>query len=93
MRLHLIEFHEQLWFPATIREEITDALQFGLNLTKAYAPIAALLQNAMACNRSHSIVDLCSGGGGPWRKLSETLQRAGPPFQILLTDKISKTER
>jgi len=90
MRIHLIEFHEQLWFPASIREEITDALQFGLNLTQAYAPIAALLQNALACNWSHSIVDLCSGGGGPWRKLSETLQQDGQPLQILLTDKYPK---
>jgi len=90
MRLHLIEFHEQLWFPATIREQITDALQFGLNLTQAYAPIAALLQSALERNRSHSIVDLCSGGGGPWRKLSETLRQSGQPLQILLTDKYPK---
>ena len=87
MRVHLIEFHEQLWFPATIREEITDALQFGLDLCKAYAPIATLLRNALTCNRNHSIVDLCSGGGGPWPRLSEKLQQAGQSLQILLTDK------
>ena len=87
MRVHLIEFHEQLWFPATIREEITDALQFGLHLCKAYAPVAALLRNALDSNRSHSIVDLCSGGGGPWPRLSDKLQQAGQSLQILLTDK------
>ena len=92
MRIHLIEFHEQLWFPATIREEITDALQFGLDLCKAYAPIAALLRNALACNHSHSIVDLCSGGGGPWPRLSEKLQQAGQPLQILLTDKYPRLD-
>lgn len=87
MRVHLIEFHEQLWFPATIREEITDALQFGLDLCKAYAAIAALLRNALDSNRSQSIVDLCSGGGGPWPRLSDQLQQAGQSLQILLTDK------
>jgi hypothetical protein len=87
-RLHLIEFHEQPWFPTSIRNSVTDALQFGLNLAKAYAPIAPLLQGALDSTHSNSIVDLCSGAGGPWLDLSPRLHGNQPSgLQILLTDK------
>src|ERR1019366_1986643 len=46
-RVQYTELHEQAWFPASVRDEITDALQFGFNLLKAYAPIAPLLQRAL----------------------------------------------
>ena len=81
-RVQFIELHEQPWFPSSIRDEITDALQFGFNLFEVYAPIAPLLQNALDSTRSGSIVDLCSGGGGPWLDLSRKLQsrkREGEP--------------
>ena len=86
-RLQLIEFHEQPWFPSSLRDEITDALQFGLNLLKAYEPIAPRLKSVLDSTRTRSIVDLCSGAGGPWLGLSRKLQRDAQPFHILLTDK------
>jgi hypothetical protein len=95
-RIQFIEIHEQRWLPSSIRDDITNTLQFGLNLFHAYAPIAPLLQRAIDSTRNgtnggRSIVDLCSGGGGPWfdlsRKLqSQTLEGAPAPFQIWLTD-------
>lgn len=87
-RVQFIEIHEQPWFPSSLRDEITDALQFGLNSLRTYAPIAPLLQRVIASTRARSIVDMCSGGGGPWLDLSERL-RAGTEssLQILLTDK------
>lgn len=86
-RVQFIELHEQSWFPSSLRDEITDALQFGLNLLKAYAPIAPLLQSMLASTRSRSIVDMCSGAGGPWLGLSRKLQPDAQVFRILLTDK------
>jgi hypothetical protein len=94
-RAQFIEIHEQPWFPSSIRDETTDALQFGLNLAKAYAPIAPLLQGVLDSLESCSIVDLCSGGGGPWLELarelqSRKLQGGAPGLQIShiwLTDK------
>jgi len=86
-RVQFIELHEQPWFPSSVRDEITDALQFGFNLLKAYEPIAPLLQSALDCTRSRSIVDLCSGGGGPWFDLSRMLQGDPTSLQIWLTDK------
>src|ERR1700682_1794189 len=85
-RVQFIELHEQPWFPPSLRHEITDALQFGLNLLKAYAPIAPLIQTMLDSARCRSIVDVCSGGGGPWLDLSRKLQ-PDAAFQILLTDK------
>jgi hypothetical protein len=86
-RVQFIELHEQSWFPSSLRDEITDALQFGLNLLKAYAPIAPLLQVMIDSTRSRSIVDMCSGAGGPWLDLSRKLQPDAQVLHILLTDK------
>ncbi len=86
-RVQFIELHEQPWFPPFLRHEITDALQFGLGLLKAYEPIVPLLQRVLDYTRSRSIVDLCSGGGGPWLDLSRKLQPDAHGFHILLTDK------
>jgi hypothetical protein len=86
-RAQPIELHEQPWFPSTLRHEITDALQFGLNLLKAYAPIAPLLQNSLDSTGCRSIVDMCSGGGGPWIGLSRSFHPDARGLHILLTDK------
>jgi hypothetical protein len=87
-RVQFIELHEQPWFPASVRDEITDALQFGLNFLKAYAPITPLLRSVLDATEGRSIVDLCSGGGGPWLDLSRRLQGdTQPSFQIWLADK------
>jgi hypothetical protein len=86
-RPQLIELHEQPWFPLSLRHEITDALQFGLNRLKAYAPIAPLLQSSLQSTQCRSIVDMCSGSGGPWLDLSRRLQPDVQVFHILLTDK------
>jgi hypothetical protein len=101
-RVQFIEIHDQLWFPASVRNEITEALQFGLDFSKVYAPIVPLLERALDSTRSRasaagsaveqSVVDMCSGGGGPWldlsRKLySRKLAAEGSVLQIWLTDK------
>jgi hypothetical protein len=91
-RIQFIELHEQPWFPSSLRDGMTDALQFGFNLLKAYAPIAPLLQDALDSAGSRSIVDICSGAGGPWLDLSRRLRSStvqGNPrgLQIWLTDK------
>jgi hypothetical protein len=104
-RIQYIEIHDQSWFPSAIRDEITDALQFGFNKIKAYSPIAPVLQDAFDSARPSAsdrktIVDLCSGGGGPWFDLAKKIQRRLPngdpqPLQIWLTDKfpnVSGTE-
>src|SRR5215472_6392560 len=86
-RIQFIELLDEPWFPSFLRNNVTDALQFGLSLLKAYAPIAPLLLSALDSTQSHSIVDLCSGGGGPWLDLSRQFQLDTQGFHILLTDR------
>jgi hypothetical protein len=85
-RIQFIELHEQPWFPSLLREEITDALQCGLRVLKAYAPAAPTLQTLLNATEAQSIVDICSGGGGPWLELCQMLRSCGV-LQITLTDK------
>jgi uncharacterized damage-inducible protein DinB len=66
LRVQFIEINDEPWFPSSLRNNVTDALQFGLSLLKGYAPIAPLLLSTLDSTRSKSIIDLCSGGGGPW---------------------------
>jgi len=96
-RIQFFELHEQAWFPAPLRDGVTDALQFGIRRLHFYAPIVPMLERAIDATESQSIVDMCSGGGGPWIDLSRQLEgrRApspnaegqAPDFQVLLTDK------
>jgi hypothetical protein len=86
-RVQFIELHEQPWFPSSLRDGITDALQFGFNLLKIYAPVVPLLQSALDSARSGSIIDMCSGGGGPWLDLCGKLHGNPSALQIWLTDK------
>lgn len=86
-RIQFIELHEQPWFPSGLRNEITDALQCGSEILKAYASVSTLLQRALDATRSRSIVDVCSGSGGPWLDLSQQLRGNAAEYSILLTDK------
>ena len=101
-RVQFIELHEQPWFPSSLRDDVTDAMQFGFNLLRAYAPTAPLLQsvidshgngaNVPRSSPGQSIVDMCSGGGGPWLDLARELRNrkaAGDSagLQVWLTDK------
>jgi len=86
-RIQFIELHEQTWFPAFLRNDITDTLQCALNLSRAYASVVPLLQRALISTGNRSIVDLCSGGGGPWVDLSGKLKGEADAFRVALTDK------
>jgi hypothetical protein len=87
-RVQLIELHEQWWFPSFLRDDVTEVLQAGLNRFKAYAAIAPLLRRVLDSTQCRSIVDMCSGGGGPWVGLVRKVRGdAWACLQIQLTDK------
>lgn len=91
-RLHLIEIEDQPWCPRVIRDYATDYLQFATVATKAYASVMPLLADALKRTDSRRILDLCSGGTGPWLDLLPMLRAAGVDASIRLTDKYPNRE-
>src|SRR5438034_6575208 len=81
MRLPLVEIHDLAPGPRSLRDALTDFLAFTENLTGAYDPVGPLLRRALERTQARRIVDLCSGAGGPWRRLGA---RVGVP--VILTD-------
>ena len=76
-RLHLIEIEDQPWCPRLIRDYATDYLQFAIVAWKAYASVMPLLADALKRTCSRQILDLCSGGAGPWVDMLPALRAAG----------------
>jgi hypothetical protein len=87
-RIKLSEIHEQPWFPKTFRDGVMDALQAVFRIGKIYEPVTARLVSAVKASGAHRLIDLCSGAGGPWISLHQTLARENrDPLEICLTDK------
>ncbi|HEX3470836.1 MAG TPA: hypothetical protein VHT28_06575 [Silvibacterium sp.] len=82
------ELHDQPPFPGFLRDLMTDGLEAMWNSQDIYGPIVPRLQRALAAAGTSRIIDLCSGGGGPWIKLARDLAESGEPTPaVLLTDK------
>jgi len=87
-RVDISEIHERSWFPQSLRNLVTDSLQFILNTGRVYRPVAHRLQRAIDSAGAHRVIDLCSGGAGPWLWLHSILRADGSdPVEIVLTDK------
>ena len=88
-RLHLFEIHDQPWCPRSLRDALTDFLQFTINLGRTYAAIVPMLRDAIVRSGATSVLDLCSGAGGPWRGWLREPRGDTPgfPVPVLLSDK------
>jgi len=87
-RVHLVELHEQPWFPAVWRDLLTDYLSFYATVFRPYACVAPLLAEALEREGSARIVDLCSGAGRPLLSLVPALQESGiRDLEVVLTDR------
>jgi hypothetical protein len=87
-RLHLFEFEDQKWCPRVIRETTTDFLSAYYHLKNIYQPAFEKIAEVLDKTQLNTIVDCCSGSGGPIKKLLEHLSNAGKEnIQITLTDK------
>jgi hypothetical protein len=85
-RIHLVEFEDLHWFPKNIRNYMTDFLQFTANRFDFYKTIIPILQKGIKASGTNQIVDLASGGGGGWLKLSERISEEMPDVKVRLTD-------
>jgi len=87
-RIELQEIHDHPAFPAPLRDLVTDALQALWNFGNTYQPILGDLLRGMERAGTREVLDLCSGGGGPWLRLArEPELQADPKIVVRLTDR------
>lgn len=91
-RIHLFEFLDLLWYPQTFRRMQTDYLQFAATMGMGHQNLVPLIAKAMQYAGTTQIVDLCSGGTGPWMRLQEHFKQAGLSVTVKLTDKYPDPE-
>jgi hypothetical protein len=80
------EIHDSSWFPKNLRDRVTEALEAVWNANQTYRPIAGRLRAALQQAGTNCVLDLCSGGGGPWPSLYRELAH-GEPLTVRLTDR------
>lgn len=85
-RLHLFELEDQPWFPALLRRGMTDYLAEMIARTKPYTAALPLLRQFVERYPGATVVDLCSGGGGPWPQLASELIGPHAASRLVLTD-------
>jgi len=87
-RVQLFEFEDLPWFPQVVRECMTDFLSFlGQRGRGVYAGFAQRLAEAVQATGDDTLLDLCSGGGGPALTIAGLLREQwATPMRVLLTD-------
>jgi hypothetical protein len=86
-RLHLIELEDQPWLPATIRNYMTDLLNYMVTMLGLYDAVVPVLYQGLAATGAREILDICSGGGGPLRRIHARLaQEYGLSVRVRLSD-------
>ena len=85
-RQQLFEIQDFSWTPAAIRNGITDYLQFLLKEIGLYNVVAPLVLKLLKTSHQNSIIDLCSGGGGPMIHLMDSINNLEDHYQLTLTD-------
>lgn len=74
-RIHLFEFEDQSWFPDWIRVRMTRMIVVVHRLLGTSQNLSELLAKAIKKTGATSIVDLCSGSGGPMLEVVELLKK------------------
>ena len=86
--IHLIEFHEQAWFPVFLRDAVTDYLHYVTAKMDAYKSIVPLLADELRDQPNPQILDLCAGGTGGIAQVQQHLEAAlGKEVPVLISDK------
>ncbi len=84
-RRQLVELEDLAWCPRAVRDGGTDWLAFKFNTMKDFNAVAPKVRAAMDATGTSVVLDLCSGGGGPWPALLQELTRSGPA-RVVLSD-------
>lgn len=87
-RTNVPELEDYDWFPAPLRNALTDMLRISSTTFHVFDGAAPVIRDLLASSGAERIVDLCSGGGGPLLSLLDVLDRRhGVRTPVVLTDK------
>ena len=84
-RRQVVEIEDLAWCPRAVRDGGTDWLAFMANTAGMFAGAAPKIRAAMQATGTSNVIDLCSGGGGPWLTLEAELAKSGP-VSVVLSD-------
>jgi hypothetical protein len=86
-RWHLFEFNDQHWLPEPLRRAMTDYLRTVIELARGFDVLAPRIASALRASGQSHVVDLCSGGAGPYAHLAPAIAaETGQPVRVTLTD-------
>jgi len=74
-RIHLFEFEDFIWFPNWLRKCLTRMMVVMHKLLNTGEEMAALVARGLSYAENNTIVDLCSGSGGPMAEVIEILKK------------------
>tara|TARA_R110002111_G_scaffold262875_1_gene342535 strand:+ start:99999 stop:100796 length:798 start_codon:yes stop_codon:yes gene_type:complete len=86
-RRQLFEFGDCTWLPGLFRNFMTDYLRFVSSQFNLFGGTLSVLVEVLQRTGSSEIVDIASGGGGPWLSLVPQLRTEIPKLKIRLTDR------
>jgi len=98
-RRHLIELHEQPWFPEVWRDLFRTGLGKAFVLTGLSRQTSCILAPFLSAHRPVEVLDLCSGSGelsiDSWRRALSAQEGEGAPpsCQLILSDLYPTPER
>ncbi|TYP95357.1 hypothetical protein LX73_0658 [Fodinibius salinus] len=84
-RIHLFEFEDFAWFPDWLRRCIMRLIAVMHDLLGTSHKIAKLIANPLRDSYSSTILDLCSGSGGPMPEVLQILHDKYDMHNISLT--------
>ncbi|MEM7372097.1 MAG: hypothetical protein AAF587_26000 [Bacteroidota bacterium] len=93
-RIHLFEFEDQSWFPNVLRMAMTRLIVLVHRFFGSSEALADLLAMALKRSGQSTILDLCSGSGGPMPEVAKLLKEKHDlsDVKIVLSDLYPNTE-
>jgi hypothetical protein len=86
-RLQLIELEDSPWLPRFLRDMMTEYLRWVMDASGCYDPAAPMIAALLRRSGGRDVVDLASGGGGPWLRLLPMIDaELGTAVRVMLTD-------
>lgn len=87
-RIHFVEICDKPWCPSFIRDGATDLLRCFEETGRYFDCIVDKLKKIVSHLNTRTIIDLASGGGGPWFRLYDQLKSTmDDGFELILTDR------